>query len=48
MEAQGVLEQEDKIRLAEDNLRRLISTMGEFSVDTALSPSSTTIVWIWR
>ena len=38
MEAQGVLEQEDKIRLAEDNLRRLISTMGEFSVDTGTFP----------
>ena len=38
METQGVAEQEDKIRLAEDNLRRLIVAMGEFSVDTGSFP----------
>ncbi|MFC1664126.1 hypothetical protein ACFL17_00675 [Pseudomonadota bacterium] len=38
METQGVAEKEDKIRLAEDNLRRLIVAMGGFSVDTGSFP----------
>ena len=38
METQQVVEQEDKIRLAEDNLRRLIIVMGEFSVKTESFP----------
>jgi len=38
MQTQSVVEQEDKLRLAEDNLRRLIISMGAFAQDTASFP----------